>query len=127
MKKFLINIFILSLILLPVLSFAATPFDGGLVSCGKTGQEPCGFNDVMTLIDTFIKFILYMSVPICAIMFTYAGFLMLTSGGSSEQVSKARGVFTNAAIGLLFVVGAWIIVKTVLSILHYDGAGWIGF
>ena len=107
---------------IPVFSFAA-----GLVPCGNTGQPACDFNGFMTLINTVIRFILFdLVVPIAAIMFFYAGFLMVTSGGSAESKTKAKGIFTNAVFGLVIAVAAWLIIRTLLLILGFEGA-WIGF
>ena len=59
----------------------------GLVPCDKN----CGFNDVLKLINTVISFIFNdMVIPIAAIMFAYAGFELVTSGGSTEKKSKAK-------------------------------------
>ena len=81
----------------------------------------------MSLINDVIRFILFkMVVPIAAIMFAYAGFLMVTSGGSTEQWSKAKKIFTNVAFGFIIAVAAWLIIRTILLILGYEG-GWIGF
>src|SRR3989344_4526482 len=133
MKKFVIYIFIFSMLIMPVFSFAQTGWKG-LVPCSNsttavdgnvTPAEPCDFNAFMTLIDTVIHFILfYMAVPIAAIMFFYAGFLMVTSGGSSESKTRAKSIFSNAVFGLVFAAGAWLIIMTILSILGYEGA-WI--
>lgn len=105
----------------------------GLVPCDNTPgadgkiANPCDFNALMRLIDKVIKFILYgLSVPIAAIMFAYAGFLMVTSGGSPENRSKAKSIFSSVVFGLVIVAGAYIIVKTILSILGYNGT-WLGF
>jgi len=59
-------------------------------------------------------------------MFFYAGLKMVTSGGSAEARGKAKSIFTNAVLGLAIAVGAWLIIRTILSILGYQGA-WIGF
>lgn len=91
------------------------------------GSGPCDFNALMKMVNTIIYFILfYMAIPIAAIMFTYAGFELVTSGGSTEKRGTARKVFTNAVIGLTIAVACWLIVKLILSILGYSGA-WIGF
>jgi len=98
----------------------------GLVPC-ETGPS-CDFNALMTLINTVIKFILYdMVIPIAAIMFAYAGFLMVTAGGEAAGArTKAKSIFTNAVLGLIFAVAAFLIIRTILSILGYKGS-WIGF
>lgn len=85
-----------------------------------------GFKEIMTLINTVINFILFkMVVPISAMMFCYAGFLLLTSGGG-EQKTKAKHIFSNVVIGLIIAAASWLIIKLLLSVLGYDGA-WIGF
>src|SRR3989344_4581969 len=124
--KFLIPIFIFLILVMPVFSFAA-----GLVpecdSVSVPGQCTWGFSEFMKLIDNVIKFILFkMAIPIAAIMFVYAGFELVTSGGSTEKRGTAKKVFTNAVYGLVLAAGAWLIVKTLLSILGYN-APWIGF
>ncbi|MSU44907.1 hypothetical protein EXS45_01880 [Candidatus Nomurabacteria bacterium] len=143
-KKITIFLVIFSILMIPVFSFAQTAIDTdirdqafadgkSLVPCGNDKDikgniiNPCSFKDALTLVNGIIKFILFkLVIPIAAIMFFYAGFLMITSGGSAESKTKAKGIFTNAVIGLVIAVGAWLIIKTILSILGYDGA-WIGF
>ena len=105
--------------------------NGGLVPCSNTPDasgkilQPCDFNALMDLVNNIITFILfYMAIPIAAIMFAYAGFLLITAGGG-EAKTKAKGIFTNAVLGLLLAAAAWLIVSTILSILGYEGA-WIG-
>ncbi len=100
---------------------------GGLVPCDNSSGNLCDFNALMKLVNTVIKFILYdMVIPIAAIMFVYAGFELVTSGGSTEKRGIAKKVFTNAVIGLIIAVAAFLIIRTILSILGYSGS-WIGF
>lgn len=115
--KFFIPLFIFLILIAPTFSFGAR-----LVPCTNN----CDFNAFMDLINNVIRFALFdLVVPIAAIMFFYAGFLLITAGGA-EAKTKAKGIFTNAVIGLVVAAGAWIIIRTILSILGYDGA-WIGF
>jgi|SRR3989344_771067 len=117
---------ILALFLVPVFSMAYdSEGELGLVPC-KTAAE-CNFGALMKLVDNVIKFVLYKLVlPIAAIMFAYAGFLMVTSGGSTESWSKAKSIFLNTVLGLIFALAAFIIIKLILTILGWDGS-WIGF
>ena len=105
----------------------------GLVPCGTDNpltpltNHDCEFKDALTLINTVIHFILFnLAVPIAAIMFFYAGFKMVISGGNPESKTKAKEIFTNAVIGLAIAAGAWLIIRTILLILGYKG-DWIGF
>lgn len=90
---------------------------GVLVPC----SDNCGFNDLLTLVNTIINFILFvLAVPIAAIMFAYAGFLLIFSGGESGKRTKAKDIFLNVVIGLAVVAAAWLIVHTILSIVGYQ-------
>ena len=82
----------------------------------------------MELINKVIKFILFnLAVPIAAIMFAYAGFLMVTAGGEAASArTRAKNIFINTLFGLIIAAGAWLIISTILSILGYEGS-WIGF
>ncbi len=108
------------MLIIPVFSFAQ-----GLVPCDNVTTK-CDFKALMTLINTVIDYIFkYLAVPIAAIMFAYAGFLLVTAGGEAASArTKAKSIFTNAAIGLVIAAAAWLIIKTILSILGYQGA-WI--
>jgi hypothetical protein len=126
-SKFLISASVFLILILPVFSLAdVEPPSSGLVPC-KDGDK-CNFGQLMLLIDNVIKFVLFkMAVPIAAIMFAYAGFELVASGGSTEKRGIAKKVFTNTALGLIIAVAAWLIVKTVLSILGYKDASLFGF
>ncbi len=94
-----------------------------LVPC----TDKCGWNDFITLVNNVINFILIdLAVPFAAIMFAYAGGLLMFSGGEVSKREQAKKIIINVAIGLAVIAGAWIIVHTVFSILGYD-ASWIGF
>lgn len=102
----------------------STKGEGLSVACPKTG---CGFNELIALVNKVLNFILfYLVIPIAAIMFCYAGFLMVTSGGSDEARRKAKSIFFGVVIGLVFAAASWLIVHLVLDTLGYDGS-WIGF
>src|SRR5674476_1464426 len=103
MKKFLIYLFIFLILITPAVSLAAqNPSASRLVPCDNSAAHPCDWNALMALINNVINFILYfMAIPIAAIMFAYAGFLMVTAGGEAAGArTKAKSIFTNAVIGL---------------------------
>ena len=134
---------ILNLIL--ILCILAYPFitNAQLIPCGQTVVEknstgqiisssiphPCTFNDLVTLVNNLVDFIFVkISLPIAAIMFTYAGFKLMFSGGQVEAKSKAIKIFTNVAFGLVIIAGSWVIIHTIISILGDEiGYKWIGF
>lgn len=86
-------------------------------------DDMCKFNDVIKLINEIIKYILILAIPIVAIMFAYAGGVLVLSGGDAAAKTKAKGIFFNAVIGLVLVVGATLLVKTILTIVGYKDLG----
>ena len=124
-RNILIFVFIFMIFAIPVFSFAA-----GLVPCGGKGEPVCDFNMLITLINKVINFVLFaLAVPIAAIMFAYAGILLLFSGGNTAQKDKAKKIFGGVALGLVIAAAAWLIVHLIVSILGCspDACGWIGF
>ena len=121
--KFLIPIFVFALLAAPAFA-ALTP----LVPCDGV-EEKCDFNAFMKLINNIITFILFgLALPVAAVMFAWAGILLLTSGGSTEARGRAKNIFMNTALGLIIAAAAWLIVNTILSILvKPENVNWIGF
>lgn len=128
-KKIFITLTVFIVLVMPAISLA----QGSLIPCNNTtvtGQatpaRECDFNAFMALINGVINFLLFkLSIPIAAIMFAYAGFLLIKAQGG-EAKTQAKGIFTDTVLGLVAAMAAWIVVKTILSILGYQG-DWIGF
>jgi hypothetical protein len=124
-KSLIVFVFVFMMLVLPALSLAqeSKPI---VPPCPDEG---CGFKEFIDLINNVIEFILFkMAIPIAAIMFAYAGFLMVTAGGEAAHArQEAKEIAMNTVIGLIFAAAAFLIVKTILSILGYTDASWIGF
>ncbi len=80
-------------------------------------------NDMTQLFITASNWILGIVGSLTLVMFIYGGLLFLTSSGSSEQVSKAKGVLMAAVIGLIIVFSSYLIIKFALGSV---GIGWNG-
>lgn len=91
--------------------------EGGLVLC----KENCGYREAVAMIQKIIDFLLYvLALPIAAVMFAYAGFIYMKSGGGEK--SKAKTIFWNVFIGLAIALAAWLIVNTVIESLLSEEA-----
>lgn len=83
--------------------------------------EPCEFKHLFILINTIIDFVFkVLVVPIAAILFAYAGFLMLFSGGNAGTSEKAKGIFKDVAYGLVIAAASWLIISTLLDIVGLE-------
>jgi len=75
--------------------------------------------DVPTIygIEGIVTSILHIIVPVVGVvlllMLIVGGFQYITSGGEVEQTTKARKTLTSALLGLLVVLGAWLIIKLI--------------
>jgi len=93
---------------------------GYLIVCDGVVVK-CEFNSLITLAIRIINFLTVLSASLAAISFCYAGFLLITSGGDPGARKKAQEIFTKTAIGFAFVLGAWVIVYTLVNTLTVGG------
>lgn len=80
---------------------------------GKKGRI-CTFSDLMSLIARVIDYIFVLILPIAAIIFAYAGYLYITSGGNAEKRTAAKKAMTYLVVGVVVIMMAWLLVKTLL-------------
>jgi len=79
----------------------------GLIVCDGPN---CTFDSLILLIRKIIDFLILISVPLASISFAWAGFLLISSGGSEEKKNKAKEIFSKTAIGFIIVLSAWLVV-----------------
>jgi hypothetical protein len=82
---------------------------------------PCDFNALIKLANNIMDLAFYISVPIAAIAFSWAGFLYITAGGNSGRLGKAHEIFTKVGIGFIIVLSSWLIVSTIINTLIPEG------
>lgn len=86
-------------------------------------KDPCDFSYLMLQINALISFLLFkLAMPLAAIVFAYAGWLYMSSGGSGGQIEKAKGLFKSVLIGFLIALAAWLIVKAIMLGLGFDSS-----
>ena len=91
----------------------------GFVPCSGEGCSACHF---VILANTIIKWLITISFLLFAILAVMAGFKLVTSGGNPSARSAAKSSFTNAFIGLIIIMAAWLAVDTLLrGLLGKDG------
>lgn len=142
-KKIIFYILVLAIILLPSFAFAAInsvglgALKGPLISCtGFYSTSTSGMStlpqctSLCDLIQTAANVIYFgISVALFIIMpilFVWGGLMFMFSRGKPEGISKAKSILTGAVIGLLIVLGAWLIVNTVVTVLFGSNNIYIG-
>jgi hypothetical protein len=80
----------------------------------------CDLGSVMqllnNLISALIKFLLF---PIAIFMFIYAGFKYIMAQGNPAKRISVRKMVGKFILGMVLILTAWLIVKTLLVILGY--------
>lgn len=73
--------------------------------------------DLPTSITLIINYFLGLLGLIAIAFLIYAGVLMVTSGGSDDQVGKARKIITYAVVGIIIIILSATIVQFVSGVL----------
>jgi hypothetical protein len=112
----------LTLVALPAAAQTTAPLDQAGNYLSKTGlgsnENPVTSDTESTRLFTFIGAIIQDAFGLLGIVFLaltiYAGFLWMTAQGDTKQVDKARGILTQAIIGLAIMVLAYSITGFVM-------------
>lgn len=123
-KLFLFSFMLLTAVALlaPHASFAAgsgivTNIWAGTSNGGCNVKGPCSFCDAIVVVSNVIKFLWQISIALAVLMVIYGALRLMISGGSEEQVGKAKSIMLNAVTGLIVALAAWAIINTILSVL----------
>ena len=118
-KKIILFLFITFILVTPFIYLQAqAPLVNsscGQISGGKLNKE-CDFQDFLDLVNRILNWIIIISVPVATGVIAWAGFLYMTTG-IAETKNKAKEILKKVFWGLIFILAAWIIVKTIISAL----------
>ena len=98
----------------------------GFVQCGLTQSSggntytvnrECNFCELVSLFNTIIQWLVTMFFLLFAILMVIAGFNLMSSGGNESAKRDAKEKLTNAIIGIVIVLGAFLIVDTLMRYL----------
>ncbi|HWH16055.1 MAG TPA: pilin [Candidatus Paceibacterota bacterium] len=87
---------------------------------------PLGFGGFLQLIQNAMNAAISFGIVIFVLIIAFAGILWILTPTNPENHSQAKKVLTNAVIGLLIVLSAWLIVDFVMKILYNPDAPGFG-
>lgn len=87
--------------------------DGGLASDG------CHFSDLFASAINLVNYLLSGAAVVAVGGVVYGGYLMVTSAGDSKKTGAGKKAVTNSMIGLAVILAAFLMVKSVFTILGY--------
>jgi hypothetical protein len=97
--------------------FSILVVEAALVPCGPGIGKECTWCDFGQLIKNIIDFLMYIVIPLAAIMIVVGGIMIMTAGGSTERVSNGKKIVTAAIVGLLIALLSWLIIDTIIKLL----------
>jgi hypothetical protein len=129
MRNLLISSGTLALLAVPAAAFAATtdffgpiiPKTGVCICDGSTTGGVASAMDwgcVIIVIQNVTNFMVSMGVLLVVLAIAWAGFTLIVSGSKPEGRTRAKNLFLNSVIGLVLVLGAWLIVDTIMKTLY---------
>ncbi|MEK7451400.1 MAG: pilin, partial [Patescibacteria group bacterium] len=67
-------------------------------------DNPLGTTSIVQIINNVLNYLIYISVPILALMILIGGFQILTARGDPGQITSGRKTITYAVIGFLIIL-----------------------
>jgi len=88
--------------------------------CLTDNASKCGLIEFVQLFANFYKFTLKYLGALALLLFVIGGIMYMVSGGNQEHITRARNILVGTTIGLLIVLGSYLIVDEFQKILGVD-------
>jgi len=102
---------------------------GGLVTCGRTFDDPntlwneresCQIKHIFIMIKTIIDFLLWKLAPLLLVfLLVYTGAIYYLAMGAPEAIANVKSLWRAAGIGYGIIFFAWIIISFILTFFGY--------
>jgi hypothetical protein len=87
---------------------------------GLQSTDVATFQSLETLFGNTVQALTALVGVAVFVMFVIGGFSFLFSGGDQKKLEKARGTLTNAIIGVVVIVAAYLILLTIKALTGVD-------
>ena len=135
-NKILAVTILLAPVLFPVFTYAqnntppTTPVKTGITydCANETGRAPgdCNFQDLVRATKRVVDFGVVFTLEFSVIVIAYAGFKYMISGDNPGERKKANEMLRKVAIGIGFILAAWLIVTLILNALGVNSIVQLG-
>lgn len=87
-------------------------------------QCPCGEAAVLQTLQSLMNVAISLAVIAIVFFIVWAGFSFVMSAANAEARAGARKMLTNAIIGMVIVLAAWLIVDFIMKSLYNEETAW---
>ena len=118
-KNKIYYLYFLAVLIAPsIVSAAWTPGQAIVPDCARVDSVGgCHFSDLLILINNILQVLIWLAVPISTILFAWIGWIFITSGDKATARSDAKKKLIALGTGLFFILGAWLIINTLVGLL----------
>lgn len=106
----------------------ATSIDDGLIvpcEClDSSVSTNCDLESVLQTIVNISQVLLALTGGAAVLMFTYGGVMFIVAAGNSDRVAQGKAALQAAVIGIIVILGAWLIVN--FTIISLTGGNVVG-
>lgn len=122
-KKIFITLFVVFAMVFLV-GFGASA-QAALVDCGNAvsptdSSTGCKLGDILTTAFNLIEYMLGGAATFAVAGVVYGGVLMVTSAGNESRSAEGKKAVTNSLIGLAVILLAFLMVRTLFTVLGFD-------
>lgn len=97
---------------------------GQFVPCSGTNCSAC---DLVKLANSIVTWLIGIVALMFGVLMIVAGFKLVLSAGNQGALDTAKKMLTNGLIGFLIVLGAWLLVDTLMKALLGDSGELKGY
>jgi len=133
MRNIFAFVAVFAFLILPLVSFAAAPWTPGdpivpqevidLVTGKDSTPQDVQACHLVLLVDNLVRFAVFFSTIVATVMFAYAGILYVTASARADNLNQAKTIFGKVFLGFVFILGAWLIIDILLSVLTEEKRG----
>jgi len=116
-----VTILVLFLIIAIAMPYHAFAFQ--LVPCGTSTTQPCTFIHLVTLLIRMINYLISVAAIIAMYQVLSSGFAMVTALGDPEKIQGAKTGISNAIVGLLMIIMAFVFVNLLVNYIFSRSGG----
>ena len=80
-------------------------------------RQECGLKEMIQVAVNISKLILGMLGSVTLLFFIYGGIVWITAAGNTQRIEQGKKVFESALLGLIIVLGSWLIIYFITAAL----------
>ncbi len=124
-RKYLLKTMLIAIVLSSVLLLTTSPLQAKSEpkseiipsECLDDKAENCGLTEMVELFANLYSFFLKYLGALALLLFVIGGIQFITAGGNQEKVAKARKLLTGTTVGLVIVMGSFVIIQQIQKTL----------